>query len=236
MYHYIYKVTAPNGKFYVGRHSTNNLDDNYLGSGKWVRSIKDKTSLNKEIIMFCGEHELLEAERSIIEAVKDDSNNMNFNLSPIGFSTGQENPAKSDKQRKSTSDRVSGDGNPAKRKDVANKISNKLKSRFSDKTLHPRYGVKLEEDTKKKISDAHTGTKASLETKEKLSQLNRERVLSGNNPKLTMKNKNHTEEAKRNMSKAQLMRPKKSVPIVAKSSRSISLIGGMVIIVKNVIG
>jgi group I intron endonuclease len=37
-YHYIYKTTnLINGKFYVGMHSTNNLKDGYLGSGKKLR-------------------------------------------------------------------------------------------------------------------------------------------------------------------------------------------------------
>ena len=34
-YHYIYKTTCSiTGKFYVGMHSTDNLEDGYLGSGK----------------------------------------------------------------------------------------------------------------------------------------------------------------------------------------------------------
>jgi hypothetical protein len=37
-YHYIYKTTnLINDKFYVGMHSTNNLKDGYLGSGKQLR-------------------------------------------------------------------------------------------------------------------------------------------------------------------------------------------------------
>jgi len=36
-YHFIYKTTNEvNGKFYVGMHSTDDLDDGYIGSGKYL--------------------------------------------------------------------------------------------------------------------------------------------------------------------------------------------------------
>jgi hypothetical protein len=37
-YHYIYKITRFDGKYYIGLHSTDNLEDGYFGSGKYLKS------------------------------------------------------------------------------------------------------------------------------------------------------------------------------------------------------
>jgi hypothetical protein len=62
-YHYIYKTTCViTGKYYYGMHSTNNLNDEYLGSGKRLwNSINyyGKENHTKEIIEFCDNREKL---------------------------------------------------------------------------------------------------------------------------------------------------------------------------------
>lgn len=60
MIYYIYKITCTKGKlkdhFYYGKHQTNNIDDNYKGSGKILQSYYKKypNDYLKEIICFCN--------------------------------------------------------------------------------------------------------------------------------------------------------------------------------------
>lgn len=100
MIHYIYKIIHESGKFYIGRHSTSCLEDGYMGSGKWPRSIKDKTKLRKEIISYCESFEqLLENEKLHISMYLDHPLCMNFNNNPIGFASGKLNPASNPKEK-----------------------------------------------------------------------------------------------------------------------------------------
>ena len=72
-----------------------------MGSGKWPRSIKNKQELHKEIIQFCDSAEiLLVTEKSFLLEHIGKPLCMNFNNNPVGFASGELNPAKSDNEKR----------------------------------------------------------------------------------------------------------------------------------------
>ena len=89
-YHFIYKTTnLKNGKFYIGMHSTSNLDDGYLGSGdKLRRSIRKygKENFKLEILEYFENRELLsKREKELInEDVLKDPMCMNLKVGGEG--------------------------------------------------------------------------------------------------------------------------------------------------------
>lgn len=74
-YHFIYKTTnTKNDKYYIGMHSTSNLDDGYIGSGKRLRnSIRFH---GKE----CHKMEILEYFNSRVDLAKKESELVNAEL------------------------------------------------------------------------------------------------------------------------------------------------------------
>ena len=70
-YHYIYKTTCKiTGKFYVGMHSSDSLEDGYLGSGKilgYSRAKYGDENHVREILEFCVSREQLKSrEKEIV--------------------------------------------------------------------------------------------------------------------------------------------------------------------------
>jgi hypothetical protein len=84
----IYKTTHHNGRYYIGRHQTTDLNDGYLGSGVWIRSIKNKNTLSREIIDTADTiEELCKLEEHHIRLHYEDPLCMNIILSSIGMTS-----------------------------------------------------------------------------------------------------------------------------------------------------
>ena len=86
-YHYIYKITRDDGRYYIGMHSTDDLDDGYFGSGKRItRSIKKhgKERHKKEILEFLPSRVILkDREKQLItEEIRADP--LCMNIAPGG--------------------------------------------------------------------------------------------------------------------------------------------------------
>ena len=89
-YNYIYRIIClKNGRYYIGMHSTNNLEDGYFGGGKRIKnSVKKhgKENHKKEILEFLKNREELRSRE--IQIINEDLLNdplcMNINLGGDG--------------------------------------------------------------------------------------------------------------------------------------------------------
>lgn len=136
MLHFIYKTSSPSGKYYIGRHSTTNLDDGYIGSGKWICQMKDVSNLIVEILEFTDTfEELVELEGKYLSEHINHPANMNFNNQPVGFATGELNW------------NTTPEGRAFKREQRLGKSFEEL------------YGLERSLEIKEKISKARTGDK-----------------------------------------------------------------------------
>ena len=92
-YYFIYKTTCIiTNKFYIGMHCTNNIEDDYLGSGKylWNSIVKyGKENHKREILEYLLDRKtLIEREKSIVnENLLSDNLCMNLKLGGEGGAT-----------------------------------------------------------------------------------------------------------------------------------------------------
>ena len=158
-YHYIYKTTCNvNGKYYIGMHSTDNLEDGYMGSGKRLwNSINyhGKETHVKEILEYCkSREELVNLEKKIVnEQLINEELCMNLKLGGDG---GWHENAKKTHQLKLTEDIIY-------KQNYSKKISEANKNQYVSGRRERNYfydwsGKKHSEETKNKMSDLRKGT------------------------------------------------------------------------------
>ena len=90
MFYTIYKTTNNiNGKYYIGKHKTRDLDDNYLGSGKILNYAIKKHGINnftrEYLFIFDNEEDMNNKELELVskEFIKEDTN-YNLNIGGKG--------------------------------------------------------------------------------------------------------------------------------------------------------
>lgn len=151
-YHYIYKTTCKiTGKYYIGIHSTSDLEDKYLGSGKiiWLSIRKyGRENHEKEILEFLPNRDrLYEREQEIVSSTFiEDPNCMN----PVTGGRGWKK-------------------HPTEGKFLSIEHREKI-----GKALRDRKNGPLSEEHKQKVREANRGRKASVETRKKMSSTHRE--------------------------------------------------------------
>ena len=88
-YHYIYKTTdIRNGNFYIGMHSTNDLNDGYVGSGTRLKNLiykHGKEIFNLEILEFLPNRKKLKERESEIVNSELLLEEKCLNLKPGGY-------------------------------------------------------------------------------------------------------------------------------------------------------
>ena len=153
-YHLIYKTTnLKNGKIYIGKHSTKDPYDSYLGSGKRVISAIKKYGIENftKELLFCFTDEkeaYLKEEEIVTQEFVDRNDTYNVITGGYGF----------------RSEDIKGKKHPMYGK------KRKFKQESKDKMSKSRKGKKLTQETKDKLSKANKGKKLAQEAKDKISK------------------------------------------------------------------
>lgn len=148
-FNYVYKITnLINGKIYIGKHSTDNLDDNYMGSGKLLRleySACGRKNFEKTILAYSDdENELADLERHYITVLNATDPDVGYNrqVNSSRYSFTEEHNQKISKAKRGTKMSV----------DARRKMSEAHKGKESwNKGKH--WSV----ETRQKMSESHKG-------------------------------------------------------------------------------
>lgn len=183
----IYKITNNlNGKFYIGKHITEDLDDGYMGSGVVIQKAIKKygvENFTKEILFdVYGEDMMNFLEEAIVDeafVAREDTYNIALG-GKGGFA-----PEMSEETKRKIGESHKGN---RQSEETRKKIGEACKGRHhSEETKrkmsesrkgHPGYmkGKHSSEETKRKMSEAHKGKHHSEEARRKMSESHKQRL------------------------------------------------------------
>ena len=202
MFHYVYEITNNiNGRKYIGKHSTNDMNDGYMGSGIAIKqAIKKYGSKNfsKKIIKsFETSEEAFKFEKEIIEQLDCVNNYKYYNMSDggiggVGTLSGKTELEKVEiynRMKNTLKGKMAGEKNPMYGKVSAMKGKKHTKE-AREKMSKALKGKPFSKEHRKNISKSRIGMKLSEETKKKISE-NHRNVSGKNNPMYGITGENH---------------------------------------------
>ncbi len=170
-FHFVYKTIRDDGHYYLGMHSTNILDDSYLGSGRLIRRSIRKHGPEKhsrQILIFAKTRkELEDLERAFISesTLKDP---LCMNLAPGGQGGAIRKGPHSAETKKKIS-LAAKSRSPEKKLELSKKLSDIAKKRHPSKVANFIKAAKNKSaETRSRLSEARKGKSLSDETKAKL--------------------------------------------------------------------
>ena len=158
---YIYRITnLINGKTYIGQHKYKNLNDSYMGSGKYLKAAQKKYGIEnfkKDILVFSI------VEKSFIDLLEKEYIKFYRSLGKAEYNIADGGQG--------------GNLGLEVNKKIAEAHKGKKQSEETiRKKIEANTGKRRSEETKRKIAEANTGKHHSEETKKKLSELGKGRI------------------------------------------------------------
>lgn len=164
-YYTIYKISNNvNGKYYIGKHITEDLNDGYMGSGKLIKKAINKYGIEnftKTILYYCDNEKEMNVIENLLINLKDENS---YNLQPGGiggFSYINENNlgnTKDLRNKKSSKMKEYWTEERKKKKSLdmityyeingTENIKNYIKNRYLDKEFKIKFDIKMNEVNK----------------------------------------------------------------------------------------